>query len=37
MKSHATGEIVEVEAGEAEWLIDTVEGMLDFYLVQLRC
>jgi len=34
MKSQATGVIVEVEPGEAEWLIETVDGMFDFYLVQ---
>lgn len=34
MKSQVTGAIVEVEPGEAEWLIETVDGMFDFYLVQ---
>ena len=29
-----TGEIVEVEPGEAEWLLDTLEGLLDFYFIQ---
>jgi hypothetical protein len=34
LKSQVTGAIVDVEPGEAEWLIETVEGMFDFYLVQ---
>ena len=34
LKSQNTGEIVDVEAGEAEWLLDTLEGMFDFYFVQ---
>jgi hypothetical protein len=34
IKSKSTGEIVDVEAGEAEWLLDTLEGMFDFYFVQ---
>lgn len=34
MKSKSTGEIVEVEAGEAQWLLDTLEGLFDFYFVQ---
>jgi hypothetical protein len=34
IKSTNTGEIVEVEPGEAEWLLDTVEGLMDFYFVQ---
>ena len=34
MKSTNTGEIVAVEAGEAEWLLDVLEGMFDFYFVQ---
>jgi len=33
-KSTNTGEIIEVEAGEAEWLLDTLEGLFDFYFVQ---
>jgi len=33
-KSKSTGEIVEVEPGEAEWLLDTLEGLFDFYFVQ---
>jgi hypothetical protein len=34
MKRTNTGEIVEVEPGEAEWLLDVLEGMFDFYFVQ---
>lgn len=34
MKSTNTGEIIEVELGEAEWLLDTLEGLFDFYFVQ---
>jgi hypothetical protein len=34
IKSKNTGEIVDVEPGEAEWLLDTIEGLFDFYFVQ---
>jgi hypothetical protein len=34
MKSTATGEIVDVEPGEAEWLLDVLESLFDFYFVQ---
>jgi hypothetical protein len=34
IKSTNTGEIVEVEPGEAEWLLDVIEGLFDFYFVQ---
>jgi hypothetical protein len=34
IKSTNTGEIIEVEPGEAEWLLDTLEGLFDFYFVQ---
>jgi hypothetical protein len=34
MKSTNTGEVVDVEPGEAEWLLDVLEGMFDFYFVQ---
>ena len=34
IKSKSTGEIIEVEAGEAEWLLDTLGGLFDFYFVQ---
>jgi len=33
-KSTATGEIIEVEPGEAEWLLDVLEMLFDFYFVQ---
>jgi hypothetical protein len=33
-KNKSTGEIVDVEPGEAEWLLDTLEGLFDFYFVQ---
>jgi hypothetical protein len=33
-KSTATGEIIEVEAGEAEWNLDVLEMLFDFYFVQ---
>ena len=34
IKSKDTGEIVEVEPGEAEWLLETLEGLFDFYFAQ---
>jgi hypothetical protein len=34
MKSTNTGEVVEVEPGEAEWLLDTIEALFEFYIVQ---
>lgn len=34
IKSKSTGEIVEVEPGEAEWNLDVLEGLFDFYFVQ---
>ena len=34
LKSTNTGEIVDVEAGEAEWTLDVLEGLFDFYFVQ---
>lgn len=34
IKSISTGEIVEVEPGEAEWNLDVLESMFDFYFVQ---
>ncbi|TSJ48256.1 DUF4145 domain-containing protein [Fluviicola chungangensis] len=33
-KSKSTGEIVDVEYGEAEWLLDVIESLFDFYFVQ---
>jgi len=34
IKSTNTGEIIDVEPGEAEWLLDTLEMAFDFYFVQ---
>lgn len=34
LKSTNTGEVIDVEPGEAEWLLDTLEGLFDFYFVQ---
>ena len=34
IKNKSTGQIVEVEPGEAEWNLDTLEGLFDFYFVQ---
>lgn len=34
IKSTSTGEIVAVEPGEAEWLLDLLEGLFDFYFAQ---
>ena len=34
IKSTNTGEVIDVEPGEAEWLLDTLEGLFDFYFVQ---
>jgi hypothetical protein len=34
IKSGSTGEIVDVEPGEAEWLLDTVEALIDFYVIE---
>ena len=34
IKSTSTGEIVEVEFGEAEWILDVLETLFDFYFVQ---
>ena len=33
-KSTNTGEVIDVEPGEAEWLLETLEGLFDFYFVQ---
>lgn len=33
-KSKSTGEIIDVEPGEAEWNIDVLEALFDFYFVQ---
>lgn len=34
IKSESTGEVVEVEPGEAEWNLDVLESLFDFYFVQ---
>ena len=34
IKSKSTGEIVEVETGEAEWNLDILESLFDYYFVQ---
>jgi hypothetical protein len=34
IKSTASGQIVDVEPGEAEWNLETVEALFDFYFVQ---
>jgi hypothetical protein len=34
IKSKGTGEIVDVESGEAEWQLEVLDGLFDFYYVQ---
>jgi hypothetical protein len=34
IENRLTGEIVEVEPGEAEWLLNVLEALFDFYYVQ---
>jgi hypothetical protein len=34
IKSKTTGAIVDVEVGEAEWNLDVIESLFDFYFVQ---
>jgi hypothetical protein len=34
LKSQKTGEILPVEPGEAEWNLDVIEALFDFYFVQ---
>jgi hypothetical protein len=34
MKSTNSGEIIDVEAGEAEWCLDVLESLFDFCFVQ---
>lgn len=36
MKSKNTGEVMPVEPGEAEWNLDVLESLFDFYFVQPR-
>lgn len=33
-KDQATGQIVDVEPGEAEWLLNTLESLFDYYYVE---
>jgi hypothetical protein len=33
IKSQSTGEVVPVEPGEAEWNLDVLESLFDFYFV----
>ena len=34
MKSTSSGEILDVEHGEAEWTLDVLESLFDFYFIQ---
>ena len=34
VKDQHTGEVLDVESGEAEWTLDTLEELFDFYFVQ---
>lgn len=34
IKSEHSGEVVQVEPGEAEWILDTLETLFDFFYVQ---
>ena len=34
IKATASGEILDVEPGEAEWTLDVLDGLFDFYFVQ---
>jgi hypothetical protein len=34
MKSERTGEIVDVEPGEADWNLDVLEALFNFYFIQ---
>lgn len=34
IKSTASGEVIDVEPGEAEWNLDVLESLFDFYFVQ---
>jgi hypothetical protein len=34
IKSESSGEVVDVEPGEAEWNLDTLEGLFDHFYVQ---
>jgi hypothetical protein len=34
LKSQTTGEIIDVEPGEAEWNLDVIDALFDFYYVR---
>lgn len=34
VKSSATGEVLPVEPGEAEWTLDVLDGLFDFFFIQ---
>jgi hypothetical protein len=34
LKSTNTGEVLDVEPGEAEWLLEVLEQLFDFYFIQ---
>lgn len=34
IKSKSTGELIDVEAGEAEWNLDVLEALFDYFFVQ---
>lgn len=34
IKSESTGEVIDVESGEAEWNLDVLESLFDYYFVQ---
>lgn len=34
IKSITTGEVVDVEPGEVEWLLDVLESLFEFYFVE---
>jgi Domain of unknown function (DUF4145) len=34
LKNTSTSEIIEVEPGEAEWMLDLLENVFDFYFIQ---
>ena len=34
LRAKARGKLSNVEPGEAEWLLETLEGLFDFYFVQ---
>jgi hypothetical protein len=34
IKSKSSGEVIDVEPGEAEWNLDVLEALFDYYFVQ---